>query len=360
MRPLNPLFFEIDELLLSDRDHYFTKQELLESITGHPFRHTARATDTVKGQTEYESLQNAFEQIKKELKKLGLSFEFKNGKDASAGFRYPQGVPDPMAQKKSDHRQMRNEQLIRLIKASSGLLPASWMSDLLAGSQSSSKEKYIIFDQNPVLAHIQWIPTIFNAIEKRQVLQFSYNPGYVGTIKQLLFHPYYIKEYNLRWFVFGYATKLDGKGSAYSICAIDRIIDKVKVREDIEYRPSKTKDFANSYFKDIVGVTRDMTKKPITIQIATNDAVTHNRIMTKPIHAHSQKLIVDFSKDNNRKGIFSITVIPNDELDTLLLGFGAGIEVLSPVEYREDFLKKVRSLYRVYYPSDKQSLENEK
>lgn len=49
MKPLNPIFQLIDQLLLDDPDHYFTYQEILEAKDGRKFEHSARRTDTVKG-----------------------------------------------------------------------------------------------------------------------------------------------------------------------------------------------------------------------------------------------------------------------------------------------------------------------
>lgn len=351
MKPLNPLFLKIDQLLLDDPDHYYTYQEILEANDGKKFEHTARRTDTVKGHKYYQALQDAVKLIKKQLKAQGLSLDYKNGKDASEGFRYPRGVEDPMAAKKSNNQQMRTTQLKRLIEASAGLFPSSWLADMLAGAQCLGVrgEKVILFDQNIHLENLKWVPTFFDAIEKRLVLQFEYNPNYGETKEMLLFHPYYLKEYNQRWFIFGKSTNLAGKSLPYSNCAIDRIVGEVEMRDDVEYIPSKTKDFAATYFKDIVGVTRKKNKKPVTILIATNDAQTHGRIMTKPIHT-SQHELESFSVELGRRGLISFAVIPNDELDTLLMSFGAGIEVLG--EYRETFMRKVEALKNLYFPQN--------
>ncbi len=350
MKPLNPLFIKIDEMLCDEPERYITNQEILEAYDGKKFEHTARRTDTVKGHPAHQSLQDAMKLIKKVLKEQGLSLDFKNGKDASAGFRYPQGVDDPMKSKKTNHRQMRSAQLQRLVAASTGLFPSSWLADLLVGAQSMIPQsgKVIGFDQNLHLEHLNWIPTIFDAIEKCLVLHFCYNPRYGEQEIPLLFHPYYLKEYNQRWFVFGYATDMDGKPQQYSCCAIDRIVGEISVRDDEAFHESQSKGFASDYFKDIVGVTRPKNKKPDTILIATNDAETHSRIMTKPIHAGSQRQVTPFSKDFQQRGIISITVIPNNELDTLLLSYGAGIEVLKPQKYRDHFIQKVKALSLQY------------
>lgn len=245
---------------------------------------------------------------------------------------------------------MKTENLKKLIQASVGLLPASWLSDIVLGVQSlaADGEKCILFDRNQRLEHIQWVPTIFEAIEKKQVLRFSYNPKYKGEIKELLFHPHYLKEYNQRWFVFGFSTDLNGNPKSYTNCLIDRIVGDVVVCQDVIYIPPKKKNFASN-FKDIVGVTWPKNKKLIEISFATNDAVTHGRIMTKPIHARSQHEVEPYNTESGQRGLITIKVIPNDELDTLLMGYGAGIEIVGPEEYRNHFMEKVKKLKDLYF-----------
>lgn len=359
MKPINPLFLKIDELLLDNPEHYFTNQEILEAYTGNKFKRTARETDTVSGHPQHETLKGAMRLIKKLLKEQGLSLEYKNGKDATDGFRYPQGVKDPMWKKKTNHKQMRSQQISSILKASSGLFPASWLSDLMDGIQclTADNDKYILFDQNPHLSHIQWVPTLFDAIERHKVVKFLYNPKYGEEVIELLFHPYYLKEYNQRWFVFGYATDSEGHPSQYTNCPIDRIVSDVTACENVTYIPPKKKDFAGTYFKDIVGVTRPKNKAPLEIRIATNDALTHGRIMTKPIHAKSQREVEAYDKDMGQRGIITFKVIPNKELDTLLLSYGAGIEVLGPDEYRKNFIEKVRALKDLYFKQEEMDFD---
>ena len=64
--------------------------------------------------------------------------------------------------------------------------------------------------------------------------------------------------------------------------------------------------------------------------------------MTKALH-NSQR-IVDF--DNH---IIDISVIPNNELDALILSFGKDVEVLSPTSYREKIQTIIKETYEKYF-----------
>ena len=48
--------------------------------------------------------------------------------------------------------------------------------------------------------------------------------------------------------------------------------------------------------------------------------------------------------------IVEINVIPNNELEALILSFGKDIEVLSPASYREQIQSVIRESYEKYFP----------
>ncbi|HMR81708.1 MAG TPA: WYL domain-containing protein [Niabella sp.] len=98
------------------------------------------------------------------------------------------------------------------------------------------------------------------------------------------------------------------------------------------------------YFKDIVGVTRNIGDSPTEILFLANH-VQAPYVRTKPIH-HSQKTI-----EQRKEGtVFSITVIPNFELERELIGFGEGLTVLSPASFVRSIKRKVCLLYANYFP----------
>ena len=53
--------------------------------------------------------------------------------------------------------------------------------------------------------------------------------------------------------------------------------------------------------------------------------------------------------DNDNR-IVEISVIPNNELNALILSFGKEVEVLSPVLYREKIQGLIREAYEKYLP----------
>ena len=340
-------YFDLDQLLLNEPEKYWTYEDILVTIPSAGFKRG----DKIKTNEYFTKVEGAKRKIERILRKSGLHFDYKNGKDAKQGFRYPQGVKDPIHYAKEEIHKLRTKQLLRLLSASINLFPQTWLADIVEGAQflAADDKKLISFDQNMHVEHLQWVPTIFDAIEKKKVLSFQYRPRYEEKVKEVLLHPYFLKEFNSRWFVFGHATYTDGKVLEQFNCALDRIEGEISIVDDIEYIGPKGDLYAEDYFKDIVGVTRH-NKPRLTIKIETRDAYTHWRIMTKKLH-QSQRKLRDFSK--TQTGLFSIDVIPNNELDTLLLGFGAHIRIIEPQSYLDSFQEMVRKLADLYPPKTK-------
>ncbi len=145
----------------------------------------------------------------------------------------------------------------------------------------------------------------------------------------MIFHPWYLKQYNNRWFIFG----LNESSGVMNNLALDRI--ECLEETTLEYRENTAIDFSE-YFEDIIGLTKLENEKPVKIVLHISPEQAPN-ITTKPLHG-SQKQV---SKDENGISI-SIKVIPNFELEKLLLSFGDEVKVLEPEKTREQIREKFR------------------
>ena len=66
----------------------------------------------------------------------------------------------------------------------------------------SNDKKVISFEGNLDYTGYEFIAPLFNAIVNKRVLQIHYTP-FGKDAQELNFHPYHLKQYNNRWFVFG-------------------------------------------------------------------------------------------------------------------------------------------------------------
>ena len=148
-------------------------------------------------------------------------------------------------------------------------------------------------------------------------------------------HPYFLKQYNNRWFVLGYNQKYE----ALTCFALDRIIAIHKA--NVTFIPNTKYDF-EQYFKDVVGVTVFPSKvEEVLIEV---DKSLYPYISSKPIH-HSQTL-VRYTPEGN--AIISLHVIPNYELKQLLISHGHRVAVISPQQLREEMCEEMRKILQKY------------
>jgi predicted DNA-binding transcriptional regulator YafY len=178
-------------------------------------------------------------------------------------------------------------------------------------------EEIISFEENRYLKGIDLLAPLFEAILNKKPLRITYQPFKAEKINISVIHPYYLKQYNNRWYLLGQTARFKD----LSVRALDRI---EKIEEVDEPFIENTRYDFKEYFEDIIGINRGKDNQPekITLWFAPGKAPY---IQTKPIHG-SQKV-----KKNDEDGlVITIEVIVNYELKSLLLSFGKEVKVLSP------------------------------
>lgn len=191
---------------------------------------------------------------------------------------------------------------------------------------NSESEPIIFFEQNLDYVGLEYISTLYQAIKDKKVLKIKYNETFSDT-KERNIHPYTLKQFNSRWFLFGY----DEDRSYIANLALDRI--KSIEEGNIEYKENTTIDFQNDYFHDVYGVTvNDAPVEDITLECY--DEKLLNYIETKPIHG-SQKI---------DKSTIRLKLIPNYELKSRLLEYADRIEIVEPKQLREEIRSRANNV----------------
>lgn len=231
-----------------------------------------------------------------------------------------------------------NSALIVLLRFR-GVPQFEWVNEIFPKLQSvfqnEEPKEVISFDQNEYLVGLNNLPTLYKSITNKSVLIIEYQSFKDTKPKQLTIHPYYLKQYNKRWFLFG----LNHKDKMIYNLPLDRIKSISQCSE--KYIENTTLDF-KEYFEDIVGVSFIPNEKPIKIKLKLNNEVTPY-ILTKPLHGSQKKL------ESKAEGtIIEIEVIPNIELRQLILSYGDGIEVISPQSFRDQMKKVIENMNRKY------------
>ena len=207
-------------------------------------------------------------------------------------------------------------------------------------SEQHQRSPVIDFEKNELLAGIEWLDVLYKAIISQTTIQLTYQSFKARQANDVIFFPYLLKEFRNRWFILG--MKKQGK----EICtfALDRIQNVISVSNET-FRYHKQFD-AQTYFSDIIGVTRNVAESPTCITFLADHHYAPY-IKTKPIHA-SQKIV-----EESKEGVtFSIDVIPNFELERELIGFGEGLKILSPNNFVRRISRKISLMYEVYHKPD--------
>ena len=230
------------------------------------------------------------------------------------------------------------KETVLLLNRFKGLPQFEWMEELqskLADKLhlNGTQESVIGFEQNMDLKGLENITPLFDAIVNKQVLNIRYKSFKKNKPITCEIHPYYLKQYNNRWFLFGWNTEFN----AITNFALDRI-EAVSPMLG-EYKPKPEELDFDEYFEDIVGVTipKDKRIEHIVMRVAPD---RYPYIKNKPLHPSQH----NYDKEYR----ISIDVIPNNELIALLLSFGSQLEVLEPQSVRNMMRDHVKTLNKFY------------
>ena len=222
-----------------------------------------------------------------------------------------------------------------------GMPQFEWVHELIPklkqGIASDEATTTIIeFDSNQYLKGIEHLGVLHNAVFYKKVLRISYQPFENETPFDVTIHPYYLKQYNNRWFLFGFNSlneKYDWN------LALDRIVNIEEIKE--KYQKNTAIKWAD-YFEDIIGVTKpaDAEAEKITLHFYGK---TGKYMESKPIHG-SQK-----SKWKNERILeVNLELIINYEFERLILSYADTVKVISPTSLFDSTKAKLNNARMLY------------
>ena len=228
---------------------------------------------------------------------------------------------------------------LQIFSRFSGTPQFEWVNEMIPMLESKfglikRKNEVINFESNIDLKGLHFLTPLFNAIINERILSVTYKDFKSSEPYEITFHPYFLKQYNNRWFAFG--LNADNLVSNWNL-ALDRIESLSET--SLKYKPSKT-DW-EEYFYDLVGVTRPegVDIREIVLKFTPEVAPY---VITKPLHP-SQK------HKNDPTGLeVRIKVIPNFELERLVLSFGEQVKVITPQDFKERISQRLNSADCLY------------
>ena len=239
----------------------------------------------------------------------------------------------------SIHKQVLNAEELSQLKLAiealrrfKGMPQFDWIEELILkvnmGVINTQSSKTIIcFDSNPYLKGLEHLSSIFDFIRNEQVLLIEYRSLAVKRDIKLIIHPYYLREYNKRWFLM---VRVESTNEIKKL-PLDRILTYQPV--NIPYKAGEI-DF-EEYFEDFLGLSRPNPEVKVEkIQLLFN-IETAPYILSKPIHG-SQKIL---SNDTNGLKI-QLSLVPNYYLESLLLSYAENVQIIAPESLRKKIHKR--------------------
>ena len=228
-----------------------------------------------------------------------------------------------------------------------GIPGNAWLEEVISNLEyrfgvKSNNDNIVAFDQNSQLKGIEYLSELIDSAVNHTPLKIIYKT-FSGIEKTRIVHPYHLKEYNNRWFLFG-LQESDKHENFITNMALDRIVCFSRP-SNIAFIPNNDIDFSTR-FKDVVGVTIPEDHPEVEEVLLKFDPARFPYIVSKPIHS-SQKIV------NEEEYTLSLNVRPNKELEAQIFSFGHQVEVLKPEWLRQQIAEKIAETYKKYFPVQK-------
>ena len=234
---------------------------------------------------------------------------------------------------------------VEILSQFKGMPQFEWIHELLPklnqGISLGQAENVIMeFDANQYLKGIEYLGTLHNAIYYKKILQVNYQPYISDSPSEVIIHPYYLKQYNNRWFLFGYNPEVDRYD--WNL-ALDRMVD-IKELEG-EYENNTQIDWSY-YFEDIIGVTKPQDSEIEEIVLHFR-GITGKYMESKPIHGsqRSSWLAPELLE-------VKLELVINFEFKRLILSYADNVKVVKPDSLKQEIAGKLEKACAQYGPKD--------
>lgn len=213
------------------------------------------------------------------------------------------------------------KEVLRLIKPFQSLPQLMELETIIGKVQGAISQhvgdEIISLDHNPDAKGLYLIEKLYSLIREGRVISVFYKSFKGESEITILLHPFMIKEYNNRWFLQGWEPTED----RFINLGLDRIIDFTPV----DGKPdNEKKSQLIQLQKNIVGISFVEGEKPCTIRLwFSREQAPY--ITTKPLHTSQEVL-----EENETGIVITLQLVPNFELEQLILGFGERVRVLEP------------------------------
>jgi predicted DNA-binding transcriptional regulator YafY len=332
--------YRILDRCFSNFHRKYTFDDLLDVVNEH------LAEDGYRG-ISVRQLRDDFKAIRNMLPE-GVYLDAKQLEDKKCYYRYSERDVSIFNNELSANEVQELRTTIDMLSRFRGIPGHEWLEEVVSNLEyrfgvKSNSANVVSFEQNEDLKGLEYLTKVIDAAVNHTPLTIHYK-SYRGVESVSVLHPYHVKQFSNRWFLFG----LDDESNKIANRALDRIQRITKA--NVSFKANTDIDFAH-YFDDIVGVSvpeADVPKETVVLRFSEN---RFPYVTSKPIHS-SQKVL------NEEECTISLNVKITRELEQQIFSFGPDVEVLSPESFRVQFGEKIKEISKKYFPVQKECTDN--
>ncbi|GHT52570.1 WYL domain-containing protein [Bacteroidia bacterium] len=181
---------------------------------------------------------------------------------------------------------------------------------------------------------------IYSAIVQSKIITFDHENYEKNTVSRRTLMPYLLKEYNSKWYVVGTIAGSE----QVRIFGLDRI-RRLEI-SDQTFEKTEQKRISE-VFDYTLGLVFDVDKPTTVVLSATPFQAKYFK--NAPLHA-TQQLV----SEDEKEVIFKYWLVPNRELQRLILGYSSQVKVLEPEWFAKQIKGQIGEMAALY----KKSLSN--
>jgi len=198
--------------------------------------------------------------------------------------------------------------------------------------------QYIHFEEATISGK-EHIPLFLEAIKRRRKVSFLYETYKTKVKSKPIIAPYFIKEYNNRWYIIGE----DEEWESFRTVALDRVTNPEVL--DKSFVRNKTFNLSD-FFKNVFGMTV-YNKPPEDIILEfKDDMVQAKYFVSKPFCKY--EVLEWYDEKQNIPKQIKIHLKSNYELQRKIVSMGDEVKVIAPDKFKYEVVQKLRGSLEQY------------
>ena len=191
---------------------------------------------------------------------------------------------------------------------------------------------FVEFENKAAIESIPNFKIVLDAIQQQLPITFNHNSFYHLKESNYTLKPYFLKQYQNRWYAIGETEK------GYRTFGIDRIENIIIGTKKFKAKTDEAKD----KFSQVIGlnyVDHKLEKIQLSFHISQKPY-----IVSLPLH-HSQK---EINLDNGKTFDIALRIHPNFEFRQQVLKYGSLVKVLEPKWLADEIKEELRKGFENY------------